>query len=92
MNCQYLTSHKAGEVLDSAQGRPIEWAEWPEFECNHPGVFGEDGCPYLDDYNIECLIKEKQKRDLEDWAIRELAEDRDDKFTRVRELMREAEG
>lgn len=93
MNCQYLTSHRAGEPLDySDQGKIIDWAEWAGHECNHSGAFDGEGCPYLDDYKIECPLKEKRLKDLEGWAIQQLAGDRNDRFTRVRELMREAEG
>ena len=68
------------------------WAEWIEHDCTHSASLNEGGCPFLDDFEVECPVKETQLKRLEDWAIRTLAGDREDRFTRVRELMVEAEG
>ena len=85
--CLHLHGHKAGEPLDYDDSlRVSDWAEWEEQDCTNPDVLAGDGCPYLDDFDVECPIKENELKDLEDWAIRKLAEDRKDRFTRVREL------
>jgi len=87
MSCQYLGGYRAGEPLYIEDGRVTNWAEWTEYECTEDG-----NCPYLDDFDVECPIKENQLKNLEDWAIRSLAGDRKDRYTRVRELMVEADG
>lgn len=91
MICQYLTSHKTGEILNAEPGRITDWIEWTEYDCIHSAALNENGCPFLDDFDVECSVKENELKKLEDWAIRKLAGDRKDRFTRVRELMMEAE-
>ena len=92
MICTYLTGYKAGEVLDAEPGRITDWAEWTEYECTNMEALNEDGCPYLDDYDVECCLKEGHIGNIVHWAIRHLAGDRKDMYTRVRELMVEDEG
>ena len=76
MICEYVSGHKAGEITE-----PGTWAVWTEYDC-----MLEDDCPVLDDFNVECPIKENHLKSLEDWAIRKLAGERKDRFARVREL------
>ncbi len=87
--CQYLVENRAGEITDydltATNMKPTQWNEWPEYECTN-----EDGCSFLDDNQTECPIKENNIGILHYWAIKELAGDRRDKYTRVRELMQEA--
>lgn len=96
MVCQYLTSYRAGEPLDydlTDRGMRIsDWTEWMEFECTNMEALNEDGCPYLDDYKVECCLKEGHIGNIVHWAISKLAGDRKDIYTRVRELMVEDEG
>lgn len=92
MNCEYLVSSRAGEPLEySVQGKVTNWGEWTAWECNHSSAFNDEGCPFLDNFDAECPIKENQKMNLELWAVRQLAGDREDKYARIRELMLEAE-
>ena len=88
--CQYLHSYRAGEILDAEPGRITDWAEWTEQECTHSAALNEGGCPYLDDFDVECPVKENELKILEDWAIRIFAGSRKDRFTRVRELTESA--
>lgn len=98
--CQYLQGHRGGEVLDTDPEAPFQpnvmthitqWADWTEYECTHMEAQNEKGCPFLDDNDVECPIKENHIWTLHHWAIQELAGDRQDKYSRVRELMQEAE-
>jgi len=89
--CQYLSGYRAGEPLDYEGGRVVAWAEWTEMDCTHSEALNEDGCPFLDDYIVECPLKEGDIQSLESWAISKLAGDRIDEYTRVRELRDEEE-
>lgn len=86
MSCIYLDAHRAGEPLDYEAGRVVNWAEWTEYDCSNSAALNEEGCPFLDDFDVECPIKENHLKNLEDWAVRRLAGDRKDRFARVREL------
>lgn len=91
--CSYLTSHRAGEPLAYGdRGRVTNWAEWQEFECTNSEALNEEGCPFLDDNDVECCIKEGHISDIQDWAVLHLALKRKGRYTAVRKLMLEDEG
>lgn len=78
--CQHLLGYRAGERLD---GITAGWATWTEYDCTR-----EEGCPFLDDNDVKCPVKENIIGSIHHWAINHLAGERkDDPYTRVRELM-----
>jgi hypothetical protein len=78
--CPHLHGYRAGERLD---GITAGWAAWTEYECTR-----EEGCPFLDDGDVKCPVKENIIDSIHHWAINHLAGERkDDPYTRVRELM-----
>lgn len=90
MICTYLSGHKAGEVLDvEDDGCARYWAVWVEHGCNNSD---EDGCPNLDDNDIECPLKENHISDIQEWAVFHLALSRENRYTKVRQMMQEDEG
>lgn len=88
--CNYLRSYWEGEILDR-ESRPHRYTKATVFECSNP-YHDVEGCPFLDHHDVECTMKENEIDVVEDWAITHLAGDRDDKYTRVRELMVEDMG
>ena len=83
--CEYLNSYWDGEILDRGRGHD-RYTKATVYECHNPD-FDVEGCPYLDHHDVECTMKESIIDVLEDWAVTHLAGDRDDKYTRVKELM-----
>lgn len=91
--CYFIASRRAGEPLEYGdRGRVTNWAEWTEFDCTNEEALNEDGCPFLDDNEVECPIKERHIQDIEDWAVMHLALTRKGRYTAVRKLMQEDEG
>ena len=75
-NCGYLQANRAGEPLDwSDHGKVTNWTEWTEFNCGHPDAMTGDGCPYLDDSEVKCPLKENEIQGRGDMAKKKEAKE-----------------
>ncbi len=83
--CDYLNSYWDGEILDQEGGHD-RYTKATVYVCLYPD-FDHEGCPFLDDHDVECTVKEGRIGNIENWAITHLAGGRKDSYARVRELM-----